>query len=287
MRTTTPEAPTPVAARALVTPSERPSTAWRPGVARIPRAEMVGDTVTVHDVRNARYGEPGEPYEMAWETRRYDLASLRRLWFVVEPFHPTLSFVAHTFISFEFDDDFLALSIEARLREDQRYSIVRGLFGAFGLTYSFGDERDFFLRRTRYLGHELYLYPLVTPEIEVRALFLNVLAAANALHDRPRRYHSILHNCTSILRRHANQVRPGSFPPFLWADVTPGRSDRVLHRKGWIDTDAGPDELRDRHAVRDATLAAGHGPDFSRVVRAHLPKTRAAARPDDAPPPSG
>lgn len=228
---------------------------------------MDDDRITLHDVRNARWGDPGTPYEMAWETRSYDLASLRRLWFVLEPFHPTLAVVAHTFISFEFDHDFLALSIEARLRTDQSYSIVRGLFGAFGLTYSFGDERDFFLRRTRYLGHELYLYPLVTPEIEVRALFLNVLAAANALHERPRRYHSILHNCTSVLRRHANQVRPGSFPPFAWADVTPGRADHVLHRKGWIDTAAGPDELRERHALRAATLTAGDDPAFSQAIR--------------------
>jgi hypothetical protein len=241
---------------------------WKPDVARMPRATLDGDMVTLTDVRATRYPAPGEPYEVAWDTRRYDLATLRRLWFLVEPFHPTLSFVAHTFLSFEFDDDFLALSIEARMRTDQRYSIVRGLFGAFALTYSFGDERDFLLRRTRYQQHELYLYPLVTPPLEVRALFLNALAAANALHDRPRRYHSVLHNCTSTLRRHANQVRPGSFPPFVWADVMPGRSDLVLFRKGWIDTNVSGEELRPAHAVRERANAIGDVPDFSRRVRA-------------------
>ncbi len=241
---------------------------WKPDVARLPAAELDGDRVALRNVRDARYPDPGQPYEVAWDDRVYDLARLRRLWFLVEPFHPTLPFVAHTFISFEFDDDFLALSIEARLRSDQSYSIVRGLFGAYALTYSFGDERDFLLRRTRYQGHELYLYPLVTPELEVRALFLNMLASANALLDRPRRYHSVLHNCTSTLRRHANQVRPGSFPSFLWADVTPGRSDHVLYRKGWIDTTVSEEELRPAHAIRAKALDAADDPDFSRRVRA-------------------
>lgn len=241
--------------------------AWKPDVARLPQAHLEGDHVTLENVRNTRYPAPGEPYEVVWDTRRYDLGTLRRLWYLVEPFHPTLSFVAHTFLSFEFDDDVLALSIEARLRTDQRYSIVRGLFGAYDLTYSFGDERDFLLRRTRYQQHELYLYPLVTPPLEVRSLFLNALAAANALHERPRRYHSILHNCTSTLRRHANQVRPGSFPPFVLADVMPGRSDLVLFRKGWIDTTVTEDELRTAHAIGERANAIGDAPDFSRRVR--------------------
>ncbi len=241
--------------------------AWKPDVAQLPQARLAGDQVTLANVRNTRYPPPGEPYEVAWDTRRYDLATLRRLWYLVEPFHPTLSFVAHTFLSFEFDDDFLALSIEARLRTDQRYSIVSGLFGAYALTYSFGDERDFLLRRTRYQQHDLYLYRLVTPPLEVRSLFLNALAAANALHDRPRRYHSILHNCTSTLRRHANQVRPGSFPPFILADVMPGRSDLVLFRKGWIDTTVTEDELRPAHAIGERANAIGDAPDFSRRVR--------------------
>ena len=242
-------------------------TAWKPDVARLPRAQLDGDRVIVLDVRNTRYGGPGERYEVAWETREYDLATLRRLWFLVEPFRPSLPIIAHTFISFEFDDAFLALSIEARLRQDQRYSIVRGMIGRYDLVYSFGDERDFIVRRTLYQQHEVYLYPLVTPELEVRALFLNMLASANALIERPRRYHSVRHNCTTTLRRHANQVRPGSFPPFILADVMPGRSDRVLYRKGWIDTDVSEDALRDAHAIQERANAAADDPDFSRRIR--------------------
>lgn len=231
------------------------------------QARLEGNHVLLRNVRNTRYTGRGEPYRVEWESRRYDLGELRRLWFLVEPFHPRIPAIAHTFVSFEFVDDFLALSIEARLREDQDYSIVRGAFGRYSLSYSFGDERDLILRRTLYQGHELYLYPLVTPELEVRAVFLNMLASANALVERPRLYHSIRNNCTTVLRRHANQVRPGSFPPFMLADVMPGRSDLVLYRKGWIDTEVPESALRTAHRVGARANAAANDANFSRRIR--------------------
>ncbi|MEX2502808.1 MAG: DUF4105 domain-containing protein [Trueperaceae bacterium] len=240
---------------------------WKPDHARQASATIDGAVATVQNVRATRYPDPGEPYDVRWETRTYDLDGLKRLWFVVEPFVPRIPAIAHTFISFEFEDDFLAMSIEARQRVGQRYSVVKGQFGAYDLAYVFGDEQDLFLRRTLHQRHEVYLYPLVTPPLEVRSLFLTSLATANALVERPRRYDSLRANCTNTLRKHANQVRPGSFPPFVWADIMPGRSDKVLYRKGWIDTDAAERGLRAHHAIRDVANAIGPTPDFSRRIR--------------------
>ncbi len=240
---------------------------WKPEHARRARAEIADGKVTIENVRDGRH-PPGGPPEIRWTTRRYELDRIRRLWFVVEPFVPSLPFVAHTFVAFEFEDDFLALSIEARQRTDQRYSIVAGLFGAYELIYVFGDERDLFLGRTVHREHELHLYPLVTPMIEAQAFFLTTVATANALAERPRRYDSLRANCTNLLRRHANQVRPGSFPPFTLADVMPGRSSTLLYRKGWIDTNASERELRDAHAIRARANAIGPVAEFSERVRA-------------------
>ena len=243
---------------------------WKADAARLPEAEFRGDALTLHNVRNTRYGAPGTSYEVAWETRTYDLATLKRLWFVVEPFHPTFKVIAHTFLSFEFEDDFLALSIEARTKRDESYSILRGLVNEFEVLYSVGDERDFVLRRTLYLGHDLYLYPLVTPPREVRKALVGMLETANRLRRRPRFYNSVTNNCTSALRKHANRVRPGSFPAFALADVLPGLSDRVLYDKGWIDTDVTLKELRDAHSVGARVAACADLPDFSRCIRRGL-----------------
>ena len=239
---------------------------WKPEHARRASAVVEDGVATIENVRDGRH-PPGAPSEIRWATRRYRLDRAKRLWFVVEPFMPRLPFVAHTFVSIEFEDDFLALSIEARQRTDQRYSILAGLFGAFELTYVFGDERDLFLSRTEHRAHELHLYPLVTPPLEVQSFFMTVLATANALAERPRKYDSLRANCTNLLRRHANQVRPGSFPPFLLSDVMPGRSDAMLHRKGWIDSDVAVRELRSAHAVRERANATGPVEAFSVRIR--------------------
>ena len=47
---------------------------WTPDVARIPTAEIDGDLVTLHNVRNFAYASETD-FEERWEDRRYDLSS--------------------------------------------------------------------------------------------------------------------------------------------------------------------------------------------------------------------
>lgn len=243
---------------------------WRPDLARVAHGSITGDKLVLHNVRNNRYGPPGSPYATVWETREYDLGKLRRLWFAVEPFRPSLPVIAHNLISFEFEDDFLAFSAEARIEEGGSYSILRGLAGAFELAYTFGDERDFIARRTNYLGHHLYLYPLVVPPQGAKALLIDLVRTANTLAAQPRFYDSVFANCTSVLMRHANRVRPGSFPPFLLAQVMPGLSDKALHDRGWIDTDLPWESVREAHDIKDKAARYAGAPAFSRRIRENL-----------------
>lgn len=240
---------------------------WKPDVARVARADIEGDMVHIKNVRNNRYGEPDTPYEVIWEDRSYDLSKLKRLWLLVEPFHTTIDAIAHTFLSFEFDDDFLALSVEARTQIGENYAIVKGLFGEFEIIYSFGDERDFIMRRSNYMQRNVYMYPLITPPHEIKALFLSMAGVANKLADKPRFYHSIVENCTSSLKVHANKARPGSFPPFIWAQVLPGRSDKVLYDKGWLDTGVPFEALRETYNVGSKARQYADDPEFSRKIR--------------------
>jgi hypothetical protein len=99
---------------------------WKPDYARNPWVELEGDVALVRNVRNNRYGAPGTPYETVWEDRSYDLGKVKRLWFVVEPFNPKVKAIAHTFLSFEFEDDFLALSVEARTERVRSFQSWRG-----------------------------------------------------------------------------------------------------------------------------------------------------------------
>lgn len=254
---------------ALLVSLKRPSNdrPWKPDMARPPKAEIAGDKLTLHNVRNIRYGAPGTPYEAVWETREYDLSRVKRLWFVVESFS-RLEVVAHTLISFEFEGgEYLAFSAEARLLDGESYDILRGLFSNFELMYTFGDERDFILRRSNYQDHDVYLYPLTLTPGVVRATLEDILREANVLHDQPRFYNSLTRNCTNLLGVHANHTRPGSFSWWRPAQALPGLSDRLLYRKGWIDSALPFEELRDVHNVRHVAQKFRDDPEVSERMR--------------------
>lgn len=243
---------------------------WQPDLAEQAYGTVEGDTLTLHNVRNTRYSEAGEPYEAVWETRQYDLGKVKRLWFLIASFS-RFEVVAHTFLSFEFEDgECLAVSVEARPERGKDYNLVEGVLRHFELSYVFGDERDLILRRTLYQDTEVYLYPLVTPPEEVRSLLLRMVERTNDLHENARFYNSVTENCTSVLREHANEVRPGSFPSFALAQVMPGISDRVLYRKGWIDTDLPFERVREHYAVQEKSRRCEADEAFSRCIRENL-----------------
>lgn len=243
---------------------------WKLELSKTVTSHRDGHTLTINNIRSTRYDANFEPVEVTWQTRSYDLHKLKRLWFLVEPFHPTIKAIAHTFLSFEFEDGCLAVSVEARTEIGQDYNIVQGLFSNFELFYVYGDECDVILRRSNYMKRNVYMYPLITPPAEARALLLHMLERANSLHAKPEFYHSIMENCTSALSHHANQVRHGSFPPFMMAQILPGLTDKVLYDKGWIATDVPFAALRERFSIGEAARAIGDDPHFSEKIRAFL-----------------
>ena len=91
---------------------ERPSMArdWSPDQSIVPRATFSGDTVVVANVRNSSYSSESA-YEIHHETRSYDLRKLDSVWFVVERFGDTPG-IAHTFLSFGFGGEYVAISDE-------------------------------------------------------------------------------------------------------------------------------------------------------------------------------
>ena len=84
---------------------------------------MDGDRVTIENLRNNEY-RTGFDYTPRYETRTYDLATLRSLdLFLVYQGSPL---IAHTIMSFGFEGDrSLAISIETRKEGAEAYSAVR------------------------------------------------------------------------------------------------------------------------------------------------------------------
>jgi hypothetical protein len=239
---------------------------WTPDNERVAWAEVRGDSVIVHNVRNARYRSP-EDYTVAWEDRAYDLRRLRTAWFGVEPFAEDWRGPAHTFVSFGFDDGrFLAASVEIRKEKGEAYSLLKGMLKRFELVYVLADERDVVGLRANYRHDQVYLYPVKATHAQVRTMFERMLRRATELRERPEFYNTVTNNCTSNLVRHVNEISPRRVG---WSHRTllPGYSDELAYELGLIDTDLPFDQARQRFHINAQARRFADAPDFSRRIR--------------------
>lgn len=239
---------------------------WVPDNAVLPAAEVRGDTLRVSGVRNARYATT-DSFTVAYETRAYDLRTLRTAWFGVEPFEKGWEGPAHTWVSFGFDDGrYLAVSVEIRREKGESFSPLKGLLNQFEVIYVVGDERDVIGLRANHRRDEVYLYPIrATPE-RVRAMLLGMMARANRLREQPEFYNTLTNTCTTNLVRHVNEVAPRRIGAD-WRILLPGYSDRLAYEEGLIDTDLPFEEARRRFHVNARAARWADSPEFSRRIR--------------------
>ncbi len=254
---------------------------WSPDNAVLPRVELGDDgAVTVRDVRCFRYRSTRD-YDIAYEDRCYRLGALDRVDFFVAPFGGSVGpggagGKAHTFVSFGFAGEHLAVSIEVRRTKGERYHPVRGLFRAFEIMYVIGDERDVVGLRTAYTRSPVYRFMMNTQPVKMREMFLEIIARVNHLYEKPEFYNTLTNTCTTNLVHHVNAITPGRIPPSPRV-LLPGYSARLLYRLGLIDTTLPFEEIL-AHARIDETAGGDpHRPDFSKRIReppATAPDTR-------------
>jgi hypothetical protein len=250
--------------------SRRPSLDrdWLPEQSRIASAERVdGNLVRVRNVRNFRHCEAeGEPLA-EWEERRLDLRDLDSLWFVLSPFGRDFRGPAHPFLSFGFGDSaFVSVSVEARKEVGEHYSIWRGMARQYELMYVVADERDVLGLRVFCYEDDVYLYPVRTTPERACSLFVDLLARAEELGERPEFYDTVWNNCTTNLVEHANKVSTKHIPGGLRV-VFPGYTDEIALSLGLLDAEGDVDDVRARYRVNDRVRAAWGEPDFFARVR--------------------
>lgn len=240
--------------------------AWVPEHLVAPHATREGTLLRVDSLRNFRYSGPGT-FERAWDSRTYDLDRLTSVWFVLTPFSRQWRGPAHSFVTFGFaDSQFVAVSVEARREEGERYGALTGLFRSFELIYVIGDERDLIGQRAAFGDYPVYLYPIRASRQRIREMFVAMLERANALRERPEFYNTLVNNCTSNVVRHVNMVAPATVPSGL-KTILPGYTDEVAHRLGLLDTRLPIEAARQRFRINDAARKYLHEPDFSLRIR--------------------
>jgi hypothetical protein len=240
---------------------------WLADVARLPRATVEGDRVTLENVRNFHYRSEHD-WDERWETRRFDLSALRAVDLFLSYWGSP--WIAHTVVSWVFEDGPpLAISIETRKERGESYSATLGFFRRYELYYVVADERDVIGLRTNHRGEDVYLYRIRMPVERGRAILLDYLREVNELAVRPRWYHALSHNCTTTIRHHVRNVAPEN--PWSWKILANGFLDELAYERGTIDQSLPFPALRAASAIGARARAAGDGPDFSRRIREGLP----------------
>ena len=246
--------------------SESPSNErdWSPDQKVLARATIDGDTATIRNVRNFAYRTDHDFVEK-YETRSYDLRKLDSVWFVVERFGDAPA-IAHTFLSFGFGDEYVAISVEIRKERGEVYSPVKGLLRQYELIYVIADERDVLALRTNFRRDPVYMYPVTTTPERMRRVFVEMLERANQLAAQPEFYNSLTNNCTTNIVGHVNTIAPRSIP-FSYKVVLPAYSDELAYDLGLIPTELPFQTIRAAHRIDTLARQQPVGPDFSRIVR--------------------
>jgi uncharacterized protein DUF4105 len=251
---------------------------WQPEVAMAPWAEVAGDRVTIHGVRNFEYRTEMD-YTPRWEDRTYDLRELDSTDLVAVYWGSPA--IAHIMLSFGFAGrDYLSFSIETRKERGESYSTLAGFFRQYELVYVVGDERDLIGVRTTYRQpqEDVYVYRIRPPRREnIRRIFLDYLERMNDLRAHPRHYNTVTTNCTTGVLLHS-RVNPES-PPWSWKVFLSGYVPEYVYGLGRIDRSLPFAELRRRAWVNERAHAAGRDPAFSRMIRQGLPLSAITSRP--------
>jgi hypothetical protein len=243
---------------------------WLPDVARTASADIKGDEITLHDVRNFDYRTETD-FTPQWETRVYHLSKLTGVDLSITYWGS--EWIAHPMVSFLFSDTLpLAFSIETRKAVGQSYSSIAGLYRQYELIYIPADERDLIRLRTNYRkGEDVYLYHTVISPDHGRALLMAYLDRLNRMHERPEFYNQLTDNCTTNIRVANIEAGEGKAPPWNWRVLLTGKSDELMYERGVIDRTLPLATLKERSHINKAAQAADASPNFSELIRAGLP----------------
>jgi hypothetical protein len=242
---------------------------WTPEQAVVPTAEVRGNSVTIHNVRNCRYFA-NDVYLVDYYDKKFNLNAVRSVDFIVAPFSNSPS-LAHTMLSFRIlgsdgKSDYLALSVETRKERTETYNAVKGSARQYELIYVLADERDVIQYRTNFSGQDVYVYQTTATPDASRMLLVDVLNRVNKLAKEPEFYDTLTNNCTTNIVSHINRIRPNRVMTDLRV-LLPGYSDELAYDQGLLVRRGSFAETKQRAYVNPLAHRYAGREDFSELIR--------------------
>lgn len=248
---------------------------WSDDLAQTTHGEVAGQQVTLHNVRNFHWRSETD-YDIRWETRQYDLARLHSVDMTTS--YWDLPAIAHVLVSFGFDDgEFVVFSVEIRKERHEAFSEIGGFFKKFELSIVATDERDAIAVRTNVRGEDAYLYRTRLDDTAARQLFLAFVDEANQLAAKPRFYHTVTANCTtlvfSMMRRIIGEL------PLDYRLLLSGHLPAYVQTQRGLQLGYSLEQLKAQGRITDRAIAADQAPDFSSQIRQGVPGWEAETLP--------
>jgi hypothetical protein len=251
---------------------------WQTDVARLAHADIQGDLVTVHNIRNFDYRSETD-FTPAYYDKTFDLRKLQSVDLIAVYWMGPA--IAHTFVSFGFEGgDHLAISIETRKEKSEAYSTIKGFFKQYELYYVVADERDAIRLRTNYRlnpPEEVYVYRVYAPIENGRRVFLEYMHKISKLKEEPEFYNTLIDNCTTGIWMNA-RINPGH-PSLSWKILASGYVPEYLYKIGRLAPGPSFSELQRLGHINSRAREADQAADFSRRIRIGVPGMHLDAEP--------
>ena len=186
--------------------------------------------------------------------------------------------IAHVLVSFGFDDgEFVVFSVEIRKERHEAFSEIGGFFKKFELSIVATDERDAIAVRTNVRGEDAYLYRTRLDDTAARQLFLAFVDEANQLAAKPRFYHTVTANCTtlvfSMMRRIIGEL------PLDYRLLLSGHLPAYVQTQRGLQLGYSLEQLKTQGRITDRAIAADQATDFSSQIRQGVPGWEAETLP--------
>ncbi len=235
---------------------------------RLATIESEGDIALFRNVRDFNW-RTTKDYDERWIDVKVDLSKVTKIWFVLEYFSPERREMAHTILSYEFEDGRrLACSIEVRKKKGVSYDPLKGIFRTYELIYVWGTERDIIGVRSRCrLKSKTHLFEgVVLGPGNERRMLESYIKRTNKLADEPEWYNTLTNTCTTNIVNHVNEVYPGRVP---WAIgvLMPGLSPKMLLRNNLVKTTGGLKETMDLSVIDELSGEWDSSVDFGDWIR--------------------
>jgi len=242
---------------------------WVADQAILPSADIAGNMVKLHNVRDSVYRSVDD-FDVAYIEKTVDLNNLVSIDYLVEPFSNYRG-PAHTLLSFGFQDgdnmEYVAISVEIRREVGEAFSAWRGIMNEYELMYVVATEEDVIKLRTNYRKNTVYLYPIQTTRENMRAMFVAMLDRVNQIYGQPEFYNTLSNNCTINIAAAVNMVVQDRIKNISVTYVLPAYSDKLAYREGLIDSELSYEELQEKYRIDTLAQEYGDGENFSQAIR--------------------